>query len=47
MKSGKMKSWFRRHRIIATLLWSALTLAALEGILLCYYLNHWITLPSL
>jgi hypothetical protein len=42
-----MRTWLRRHRIIATLLWAALALAATEGILVYYYLNSWVTLPSL
>ncbi len=41
-----MQSRLRRHRIIATLLWTALALATVEGILLYYYLNSWMTLPS-
>jgi hypothetical protein len=42
-----MSLWFRRHRIVATLLWAVLALATIECILLFYYLNSWVTLPSL
>jgi hypothetical protein len=42
-----MRLWLRRHRIVATLLWAALALGAIECILLFYYLNSWVTLPSL
>jgi hypothetical protein len=43
----RMPPWFRRHRIAAALLWTALTLGAIESILLYYYLSSWVTLPSL
>ena len=42
-----MRSRLRRHRIIVALLWIALAVATTEGILLYYYLNSWMTLPSL
>jgi len=42
-----MRTWLRAHRIVARLLWTILTLAAVEGVLLYYYLNSWATLPSL
>jgi hypothetical protein len=38
---------FRKHRIVATLLGALLTLGAIEGILVFYYLSSWDTLPSL
>jgi phage shock protein PspC (stress-responsive transcriptional regulator) len=42
-----MRTWLRRHRIVARLLWAALVLAASEGFLLVYYLDSWLTLPLL
>jgi hypothetical protein len=42
-----MRIWFRKHRLIARLLWAALALAATESALLVYYLNSWLTLPLL
>jgi len=42
-----MRNWLRKHPIIATLLWTALALAGLEGTLVYYYLNSWLTLPLL
>ena len=40
-----MRIWFRNHSVVAALLWTASALAAIEGILLIYYLNSWLTLP--
>jgi hypothetical protein len=42
-----MRLWLRRHRIVAALLWALLTLSAIEGGLLFYYLSSWVTLPTL
>jgi hypothetical protein len=42
-----MRSWIRRHRALALLLWTALALAVTEGLLVVYYLNSWFTLPLL
>jgi hypothetical protein len=42
-----MRTWFRKHRVVAVLLGTASALAAIEGILLVYYLNSWLTLPLL
>jgi hypothetical protein len=41
-----MAIWFRRHRVVAALLLTALALAGTAGILL-YYLDSWLTLPVL
>ena len=40
-----MQSWLRRHRVVAALLWAAVTLVATVGGLLIYYLDSWLTLP--
>ena len=40
-----MQAWFRKHRIAASLLWTATALAIAEGILCVYYLDSWLTLP--
>ena len=42
-----MRLWRRRHPIAAGLLWAALALGAIECILLYYFLNSWMTLPTL
>jgi hypothetical protein len=42
-----MHIWIRTHRVAAGLLFSALTLATAEALLLLYYLNSWLTLPLL
>jgi hypothetical protein len=42
-----MRRWLHRHRIVSALLWAALALGAIEFILLFYYLNSWVTMPSL
>ena len=42
-----MSLWLRSHRILATLLWTALALAAAEGLALYYYLNSWFIMPLL
>jgi hypothetical protein len=42
-----MRLWLRKHRMVAALLWTALALGAIEGILLLYYLNSWVVAPSL
>ncbi len=47
MSIKSMRLWFHRHRIAAAMLWSALGIAALEAILLYYYLSSWVTMPSL
>jgi hypothetical protein len=41
-----MRIWLRRHRVIAALLWAALALAGIAGLLL-YYVDSWLTLPVL
>jgi len=40
-------NWLHRHRIVIGLLLAALSLGAVECVLLVYYLNSWVTLPSL
>jgi hypothetical protein len=42
-----MRTWFRRHHVIGSLLWAAVALAATESVLILYYLNSWLTLPLL
>jgi hypothetical protein len=42
-----MRLWLHRHRIVGALLWVALALGAIEGILLFYYLSAWVVAPSL
>jgi hypothetical protein len=42
-----MRRWLHRHRIVRAVLWLALALGAIESILLFYYLNSWVTMPSL
>jgi hypothetical protein len=42
-----MRSWSNRHPIAAALAAAAALLAAVEGILVCYYLNSWFTMPLL
>jgi hypothetical protein len=42
-----MRLWLHKHRIVAALLWAALALGAIEGILLSYFLDSWVTLPTL
>ena len=42
-----MRLWLHRHRVVAAVLWAALALGAIESILLLYYLDSWVTLPSL
>jgi len=42
-----MSTWIRKHHFVAVLLWTVLALGATEGILLFYYLNSWLTLPTL
>ena len=41
-----MRIWFRRHRVVAALLFATLALAGTAGIVL-YYLDSWLTLPVL
>lgn len=41
-----MPIWFRRHRVVAALLFAALALAGTAFVLL-YYLDSWLTLPVL
>jgi hypothetical protein len=43
----RLRPWLRRHRLVAATLWAVLALGAIESILLLYYLNSWVTLPSL
>ena len=38
-------TWIRRHPIASKLVGALLALAALEGGLMYYYLNSWLTLP--
>ena len=40
-----MSTWFHRHRIVGMLVAAILGLAVIEGVLLLYYLNSWLTLP--
>jgi len=40
-----MRTWLHRHPVVAVLLWTALALLGIEGTLLYYYLNSWLTLP--
>jgi hypothetical protein len=47
LRSAKMRLWFRAHPIFSGLLGTVLALGAIECILLYYYLNSWVTLPSL
>jgi hypothetical protein len=42
-----MRKWLQKHRIVARLLYAVLALAAVEGILLYYYLSSWANLPAL
>jgi hypothetical protein len=42
-----MRLWLRAHPIVTRLLGTVLALCAIECILLYYYLNSWVTLPSL
>jgi hypothetical protein len=42
-----VRTFSRRHPIAAMLLGTVLVLAAAEGLLLCYYLNSWFTMPLL
>ena len=42
-----MRRWLRTHRIAAVALWTALALAAAEGVLVYYYLSSWFILPLL
>lgn len=39
-----MRSWLRRHRVVAALLFAVLALAGAAGVFL-YYLDSWLTLP--
>jgi hypothetical protein len=41
-----MGAWFRKHSLITALLWIALALATIEGALVYYYLDSWLTLPT-
>jgi hypothetical protein len=40
-----MCAWLRRHRAVAVLFWTAVALAATEGVLVIHYLGSWLTLP--
>ena len=42
-----MRVWLRHHPIAAGLLWAALALGATECILLYYFLDSWVTMPTL
>jgi hypothetical protein len=42
-----MRPWLHKHRVVTAVLWAALALATIEGILVFYYLDSWVTLPSL
>jgi hypothetical protein len=42
-----MRLWLHHHPIAAGLLWAALALGAIECILLYYFLDSWVTLPTL
>lgn len=42
-----MRAWLHHHRIVAGVLWAALALGTIECVLLIYFLNSWITLPTL
>ncbi len=42
-----MRRWLRNHRLIAAVLWTALTLAVVEGVLAVYYLDTWMVMPTL
>jgi hypothetical protein len=46
-RSVSVSLWFHRHPITAGLVWVALALGAIECILLYYFLNSWMTLPTL
>lgn len=40
-----MSTWFLKHRILARVAVSILGAAVIEGLLVLYYLNSWLTLP--
>lgn len=42
-----MKRFLRQHRFVKRMLWALLAVSALEGAMLFYYLDTWITLPTL
>lgn len=42
-----MSAWLSVRRLIEKLLWAILAMAAIESLLLAYYLNSWLTLPLL
>ena len=41
-----MRIWIRRHRLVTALLLTILALAGTAGVFL-YYLDSWLTLPTL
>ena len=42
-----MRIWLRKHRIVGALLWTVLALALVEAALVYYYMDSWVSLPSL
>jgi hypothetical protein len=46
-RTASMRVWLHRHPIVAGLLWAILALGTIECILLSYFLNSWVTLPTL
>jgi hypothetical protein len=46
-RTAKMRLWLHKHRIVTALLWAAFALGAIECVLLSYFLDSWVTLPTL
>jgi hypothetical protein len=42
-----MRTWSRKHPLVATVVGTVVALAAVEAILVCYFLNSWFTMPLL